>query len=182
MLAMRSARLRPLRTAANAVGRVTRVLKRGLSQSHSETTPKDDLAQLSTQHFRLSPLAHPLKAKPDRLTKAVYDASETTMANRAASGRLQNHIWSREELEEKLKEYKDVHTPTTISDHVMHSIMYYGLYHPFVRAPSARAGARRTAPPTPSARTLRARPPRRLSVLTHRASVSRATRRAVGIA
>jgi hypothetical protein len=85
---------------------------------------------VSTQHFRISPLAHPLKVKPERLSKVAYEQAERDMASHVASGRP-NHIWSKEELAEKLTTHNDVHTPVTFSDHVMHSIMYYGMYHPF---------------------------------------------------
>jgi len=46
-------------------------------------------------------------------------------------GRQQNHIWSKEELDAALATYNDKHVPVTISDKIMHTIMYYGLYHPF---------------------------------------------------
>jgi len=116
------------RSAWGAVSRATRPLIRFASTNDSDVD-SDELVR--TQHFRLSPLAHPLKAKPslERMTKMAYEAAEMSMANKV--GRQQNHIWSREELIEKLDTYKDVHTPVTFSDHVMHSIMYYGLYHPF---------------------------------------------------
>tara|TARA_B110001452_G_scaffold229902_1_gene206015 strand:+ start:596 stop:1555 length:960 start_codon:yes stop_codon:yes gene_type:complete len=46
-------------------------------------------------------------------------------------GRQQNHIWSASELDRALATAHDKHQPTETSDHLMHSIMYYGLYHPF---------------------------------------------------
>mmetsp|Transcript_8358 Transcript_8358/g.20431 ORF Transcript_8358/g.20431 Transcript_8358/m.20431 type:complete len:274 (-) Transcript_8358:721-1542(-) len=46
-------------------------------------------------------------------------------------GRQQNHIWTTEELDEKLKTVNDHHKPQTFLDHSVHAFMYYGLYHPF---------------------------------------------------
>jgi hypothetical protein len=84
-----------------------------IRRAHDRADDSKDV--LRTQHFRLSPLAHPLDAKPDE-----RDTSK-----------LQHHIWTKAEINERLKTYNDTHTPVTFSDHVMHSIMYYGMYHPF---------------------------------------------------
>jgi len=46
-------------------------------------------------------------------------------------GRQQNHIWTAEELETALSTAHDKHKPVELSDHIMHTFMYYGLYHPF---------------------------------------------------
>ena len=65
-------------------------------------------------HFRVSNIPHPLKTKPtDQLT-------EEELANKF--GRQQNHIWTQEELKEKMSVVYH-HKPQTISDHVMRTIM-----------------------------------------------------------
>ena len=75
---------------------------RALSQSSNEV------------HFRVSNIPHPLKAKPtDQLT-------EEELANKF--GRQQNHIWTQEELKEKMSVVYH-HKPQSISDHFMRSIM-----------------------------------------------------------
>ena len=61
--------------------------------------------------------------------KDDYLAREKEMADKF--GRQQNHIWSASELDRALATAHDKHQPTETSDHLMHSIMYYGLYHPF---------------------------------------------------
>jgi len=74
-------------------------------------------------HFRSTNQTHPLNAKED------YLAREREMADKF--GRQQNHIWSAAELNKALATAHDKHQPSELSDHLMHSIMYYGLYHPF---------------------------------------------------
>eukprot|EP00307_Rebecca_sp_RCC1486_P012195 CAMPEP_0119410836 /NCGR_PEP_ID=MMETSP1335-20130426/3747_1 /TAXON_ID=259385 /ORGANISM="Chrysoculter rhomboideus, Strain RCC1486" /LENGTH=350 /DNA_ID=CAMNT_0007435421 /DNA_START=1 /DNA_END=1053 /DNA_ORIENTATION=+ len=74
------------------------------------------------EHFKLSQRPHPLNV-------LKYEQQEKEVSDRM--GRQQNHIWSQDELEEKLKTYNDKHQPKTTMDHVMHTFMYYGLYHPF---------------------------------------------------
>ena len=65
-------------------------------------------------HFRASNIPHPLKTKPsDQL-------SEEELANKF--GRQQNHIWTQEELKEKMSVVYH-HKPQSISDHVMRTIM-----------------------------------------------------------
>jgi len=123
--ALQSARVRGARGMLGALARGSRALASAPAGQGETDSPET----VSTQHFRLSPHAHPLNAKPERLTKAAYETSEGDVSNKM--GRQQNHIWSREELQDKLETYKDVHTPVEFSDHVMHAIMYYGLYHPF---------------------------------------------------
>lgn len=103
------------------------------------------------KHFKLSPRAHPLK-----ITKADYEAQEKQLSShfgrqqvRLPSARAggvgrecrrtdkaralgwQNHIWSEEEIKEKLATVQDHHVPVTVSDRIAHTIMMYGLYHPF---------------------------------------------------
>jgi len=82
-----------------------------------------DAQHFSTQHFRASNQEHPLK------TKDSYIEREREMADKM--GRQQNHIWSTAELEAALETAHDKHMPSELSDHAVHSFMYYGLYHPF---------------------------------------------------
>jgi len=116
------------RRAANAstLRRVARAGGRLLSTAADESI---DHGPLASKHFRAIPSAHPPNAKPQVLSKAAYDLAERDMSDRM--GRQQNHIWSPEELQHRLQGYNDVHVPETFSDHVMHKIMYWGLYHPF---------------------------------------------------
>ena len=73
-----------------------------------------------TTHFRITNTRHPLLIK-----KKTY----TDMQIGDHSGRQQNHIWSKEEIAEKMSTlYR--HIPQTFSDHVMNKLMY-GLYHAF---------------------------------------------------
>lgn len=84
------------------------------------TTPADDQPHA---HFRATTTLHPLK------TKDSYLERERAMADKF--GRQQNHIWSEAELRSALATAHDKHVPQNISDKLMYSIMYYGLYHPF---------------------------------------------------
>jgi len=90
----------------------------------ASTTPKSgEEVPLQAQHFRMSNKAHPL------IPKSEYIARERENADKM--GRQQNKIWSKTELDVALQTYNDKHQPTTLSDKLMHGIMYYGLYHPF---------------------------------------------------
>ena len=61
-------------------------------------------------HFKVSGRVHPLIATKDRLGDHT--------------GRQQNHIWSREELDEKMATlYR--HVPKTISDHIMNKFVRF---------------------------------------------------------
>mmetsp|Transcript_3554 Transcript_3554/g.5861 ORF Transcript_3554/g.5861 Transcript_3554/m.5861 type:complete len:333 (+) Transcript_3554:49-1047(+) len=72
-------------------------------------------------HFRKSSRPHPLKAK------APTQVFEEVLGDH--TGRQQNHIWTHDELVEKMSTlYR--HEPVTVSDHVMNKLMY-GLYHTF---------------------------------------------------
>ena len=69
-------------------------------------------------HFKNSHNKHPLKNSPEYIAN---------MADHI--GRQQNHIWSKDELEEKMTTlYR--HKPKSISDHVMNKLMY-SLYNIF---------------------------------------------------
>lgn len=86
-----------------------------LAQEHEQT------AAAPTTHFRATNVPHPLKAKP------VDQFSEAELANKF--GRLQNHIWTLEEIKEKTSNvYK--HQPSTISDYFMRYLMT-AMYHTF---------------------------------------------------
>jgi len=84
---------------------------------------------IRAEHFRLSSRNHPLNGKSPAMTTAEYEKREREISDRV--GRQQNKIWSPDELEAKLQTFNDVHVPETYSDRIMHTIMYYGLYHPF---------------------------------------------------
>lgn len=77
---------------------------------------------LTTSHFKPNlHTNHPLIPKKGTIEYESLLADHT--------GRQQNHIWSREELHEKMTTlYR--HVPQKLSDHVMNKLMY-GLYHTF---------------------------------------------------
>lgn len=167
-----------LRQPLGWLGRAGRALASKPAAGEAENVDSPDYINehIRSSHFRLQPHAHPLNVKPERLSKAAYEASEDVHADKL--GRQQNHIWSREELAEKLDTHNDVHKPVDVSDHVMHALMYYGLYHPFVRqrtaarrCPRAFAAGPRRQPGRSSSR-----PPRPCSPSPRRTS-SRATAR-----
>jgi hypothetical protein len=72
-------------------------------------------------HFKVSSTKHPLIAKKGTTS---YDVS---MGDH--SGRLQNHIWTKEEINDKMSTLYH-HNPVTFTDHLVHKFMY-GLYHTF---------------------------------------------------
>jgi hypothetical protein len=88
----------------------------------SSTPRKLNTIVVSTSsHFKQNlHIRHPLSPKgSNEYTKELADHA----------GRQQNHIWSREELHEKMATlYR--HIPQKFSDHVMNKLMY-GLYHTF---------------------------------------------------
>mmetsp|Transcript_1078 Transcript_1078/g.1749 ORF Transcript_1078/g.1749 Transcript_1078/m.1749 type:complete len:403 (-) Transcript_1078:173-1381(-) len=105
------------------------------SQSSEEYDPNSHV------HFRASGRPHPLSAKQqqeqdqDQDQKGAQDvAMPSTPADASMSdhlGRQQNHIWSAQELQEKMSTlYR--HEPKTVSDHIMHKLMYT-LYNIFNR-------------------------------------------------
>lgn len=97
------------------------VARRGLAVRPPHATVED--AESEHLHFRATPHVHPLN------TKAGYLEREREAADKF--GRQQNHIWSKQELEEALATAHDKHTPQTLSDHLMHGIMIHGMYRPF---------------------------------------------------
>jgi hypothetical protein len=85
-----------------------------------QTTPVHDLDTNTHIHFKKSQRPHPLNIKQNR----DYD-----IAIGDHTGRLQNHIWSKDEIAEKMGTlYR--HKPKTTMDHIMNKTMY-GLYHTF---------------------------------------------------
>ena len=74
--------------------------------------------QVTAVHFRRSSTPHPLQGSND----AKYDQD---MGNH--TGRQQNHIWTDEELTEKMSKLYH-HVPKNMGDHAVHKLMY-GLYH-----------------------------------------------------
>lgn len=82
-------------------------------------------------HFRVTPTPHPLGGKPHivdgHATAAQYEKDDLKAADHF--GRQQNHIWTKEELQEAMTTlYR--HKPQTVSDYVMNYAMY-GAYHTF---------------------------------------------------
>jgi len=72
-----------------------------------------------SNHFRINNTKHPL------IIKKTYTDSDYG----DHTGRLQNHIWSKDEIKLKAETlYR--HVPKTISDKIMNKLMY-GLYHTF---------------------------------------------------
>ena len=77
------------------------------------------LLSSESNHFRVTNTLHPLIIKK-QFTETDYGDH---------TGRLQNHIWSKEEIQIKMNTlYR--HVPKTLSDHAMNKIMY-GLYYSF---------------------------------------------------
>lgn len=135
----RSLKMKQLAFKAAFVGRINNHLA-------AMTTPirfksgmdGSDLDSKTHVHFRASPRPHPLNAKPADANKYY----EENIGDH--TGRQQNHIWTLEELDEKMNNlYR--HKPQSFSDHVMNKLMY-GLYHTFnfmtgysAKDPSVRA-------------------------------------------
>ncbi len=107
---------RVLRSKVGFVAKVSKQVR--LLQT---TTPEYDLDVASSHiHFKKSQRPHPLNIQQNR----EYD-----IAIGDHTGRLQNHIWSKEEIAEKMGTlYR--HKPKTTMDHIMNKTMY-GLYHTF---------------------------------------------------
>lgn len=73
-------------------------------------------------HFKQSMRPHPLKP-----TAQEYDEDDLLQGDH--TGRQQNHIWTKEELDHAMSTlYR--HQPKTLSDHIMNKTMY-GLYYAF---------------------------------------------------
>jgi len=74
-------------------------------------------------HFHATTKPHPLQAKK----KGNYETDEYLQGDH--TGRQQNHIWTKDELHEKMTTlYR--HKPKTIGDKIVNMTMY-GLYHSF---------------------------------------------------
>lgn len=82
----------------------------------------EDLDTTTHIHFKQSTRPHPLNIK----NLSSRDA-EIALADH--TGRLQNRIWSKEELAEKMGTLYH-HKPVTFMDHLMNKVMF-GLYHTF---------------------------------------------------
>eukprot|EP00428_Durinskia_dybowskii_P023173 CAMPEP_0170250694 /NCGR_PEP_ID=MMETSP0116_2-20130129/25167_1 /TAXON_ID=400756 /ORGANISM="Durinskia baltica, Strain CSIRO CS-38" /LENGTH=274 /DNA_ID=CAMNT_0010501637 /DNA_START=77 /DNA_END=897 /DNA_ORIENTATION=+ len=77
------------------------------------------------QHFRLSQVPHPLRAKPhEQIDPSRLEKDETPIVNL-----MQNHIWSAQDIQERLSNLYQ-HRPQSFSDKCMHGIMY-ALYRSF---------------------------------------------------
>lgn len=73
-------------------------------------------------HFRVSPVPHPLMTKPLNQLQGTIPMSDKDVAWGDHTGRQQNHIWSKEEIEGKMSTlYK--HKPATVMDHMMHKLV-----------------------------------------------------------
>lgn len=87
--------------------------------TRSLSTAKDEQLD-ETTHFRISNTRHPLLIKKKTYSDLQYGDK---------TGRQQNHIWTKDEIKEKMETlYR--HIPDTLSDHVMNKIMY-ALYNVF---------------------------------------------------
>lgn len=94
------------------------------------STTSEDSAEKDYTHFKISSHKHPLEVKKisSWVDKMTAEAAEEMKAA-DHTGRQQNHIWSKEELEEAMSTlYR--HQPKSFSDHVMNKLMY-GLYYTF---------------------------------------------------
>lgn len=79
-------------------------------------------------HFKISSHQHPLEVKKisSWVDKMAAEAAEEMKAA-DHTGRQQNHIWSKEELEEAMSTlYR--HQPKTFSDHVMNNLVSFGKF------------------------------------------------------
>ena len=66
-------------------------------------------------HFKLTPTPHPLGA-----AKNIYEVDDMVAGDH--TGRQQNHIWSKAELQEKMSTlYR--HKPQTIADRITHTVV-----------------------------------------------------------
>jgi hypothetical protein len=73
-------------------------------------------------HFKESHKPHPLNVIASKVEakKSIYEIDDYVQGDH--TGRLQNHIWTKEELHESMTTlYR--HKPATISDYVMNSIV-----------------------------------------------------------
>ena len=79
-------------------------------------------------HFKLTPTPHPLG-----VPKIAYEVDDMVAGDH--TGRQQNHIWSKSELQEKMSTLYH-HTPQSISDRVTHacvSTVHCKLLCPIIR-------------------------------------------------
>ena len=81
--------------------------------------------QVTAVHFRRSSAPHPLLGSVD--AKKQYDED---LGNH--TGRQQNHIWTDEELTEKMSKLYH-HVPKNLGDHAVHKLMYEKAIYFFVR-------------------------------------------------
>ncbi len=82
-----------------------------------------DSAERDYTHFKISSHKHPLEVKKisSWVDKMTAEAAEEMKAA-DHTGRQQNHIWSKEELEEAMSTlYR--HQPKSFSDHVMNKLV-----------------------------------------------------------
>mmetsp|Transcript_19110 Transcript_19110/g.37730 ORF Transcript_19110/g.37730 Transcript_19110/m.37730 type:complete len:344 (-) Transcript_19110:265-1296(-) len=81
-------------------------------------------------HFRASGIPHPFNAKPQSLKEQKeMDPEQYDRDLADHTGRQQNHIWTKEEVDH-VRANIHKHKPVTMMDKVMNQIMY-GLYHSF---------------------------------------------------
>jgi hypothetical protein len=76
----------------------------------------------SITHFRQSKMDHPLKAKPHQLV-LMKKAESLDSDEKPILEMMQNHIWSKDEIDERLQNLYQ-HRPQTLTDKVMHRIMF----------------------------------------------------------
>jgi len=114
--------------ASKATGRVQLALR---LFSASESTVRE--GNRSHVHFKLTPKPHPLHPGPKTdIGKPVaaamaYEHDDYVQGDH--TGRQQNHIWTKDELQEKMSTlYR--HKPKTFGDKVVNTVMY-GMYNSF---------------------------------------------------
>ena len=97
-----------------------KMIKKFNSNGNNVNVMKFALRSMSIEsnHFRVTNTKHPLIKK--EFTDSDYGDH---------TGRLQNYIWNKEEINEKMETlYR--HVPKTVSDKIMNKFMY-GMYHSF---------------------------------------------------
>lgn len=107
---------------------LVRAASSAASSSSPSSFPTDDHVRhghRSHVHFNQSPKPHPLE--PPSVSGHTYETDDNVAGDH--SGRQQNHIWTKEELDEALVDLHR-HKPSTVSDHVVRGIMNTA-YHTF---------------------------------------------------
>ena len=94
------------------LGRALFSQKKGFSDKVADTLREGTRSHI---HFKLTPTPHPLG-----VPKIAYEVDDMVAGDH--TGRQQNHIWSKSELQEKMSTlYR--HKPKTIADHITFTVV-----------------------------------------------------------